>query len=210
MEIKNKGWEWEWEEAGAVRLVTTKNARIEHRLTGVTLLEKHLRLKNALDSEEVIEIVVSIYFISIILHDNNYNVIPEMGSRYESGFNPRDRPPGSSFGPRRDAPPSYGRDRDGPPSYGRDRDGPSSFGRDRDYGRDRDGQPSYGRDRDGPSYGRDREGPSSFGRDRDGPYGRDREGPSFGRDRDGAYGRDREAPFSRSERPAERGIILNT
>ena len=197
-EIKNKAWAWE--EAGVVLLVTRKNARIGHRLTGVAPQEKLLRLKNDLDSEEETEIAVRTCFFQSIIHNNNSILIVEMGSRYESGFNPRDRPPGSSFGPRRDGPPSYGRDRDGPPSYGRDRDGPPSYGRDRDYGRERDGPPSYGRDRDGPSYGRDRDGPSSFGRDR--------EGPSYGRDRDGPYGRDREAPFSRAERPIERGTNI--
>merc|ERR1712127_192062 len=132
----------------------------------------------------------------------------EQGSRYDAGFNPRERAPGSSsaassfggsggssFG-RRDGPSSFtreSRDRNGPSSYGRDRDGgASSFNRDRDGGassftRDRDGgASSFGRDRDGPSsFSRDRDGPSSFGRDRDGPssFSRDREdGPPMNRE----------------------------
>lgn len=110
----------------------------------------------------------------------------EQGSRYDAGFNPRERAPGasnsfgggSSFGSRRDerGPSSFSRDRDGPSSFSRDRDGPSSFSRE-------------SRDRNGPSsYGRDRDGPSSFGRDRDGPssFSRDREAPSMNREREPA------------------------
>jgi len=122
----------------------------------------------------------------------------EQGSRYDAGFNPRERPPGSTSAANSYGGSAFGR-RDGPSSFNRDRESSSSFSRDT---RDRNGPSSYGRDRDGPSsFGRDRDGPSSFGRDRDGPssFGRDRDGPS-------SYGRDRD---DGSHMSRERGTILS-